>query len=766
MDSDDSSHHGIQDTGRLRESVSIALRQLQQPQPPPTRVPFDEIPESDEAEYEDSGSSDNREDSDDGNEDGSNVQPSIEDFAETPQRRRRQHSVSSAGSDYKPPPSSSSSEAKPSLVRGGHQSRKASPAFFGSQSSFGLPKQKSRLARSSPYSTVPPTPSHPGYWSSPRKRSLSPPSPFPFYSAIERDVASPRPFKRHRSAAFNHAYLDLLNSDILDAAQRYAPHHGRIVGEDEGSDDDTALPASQIGLTYWSEAEKLLFFEALSRLGPDDVTGIASRIRTKSALEVGEYLALLKEATAAAKGGGSGDGSAATMKRRERRAAAAAAAAAAVALEDMPAAVELSQACCAALEEAADAVAIRQEAYEEGVERRKWGDAGWLIGSRNYRAVEADPPEGLREAVRLFRLGTWLRLSERVFMNSAVEEYNWARVEGEKPAVRATAVEDFYALTVQMTRRLVAATIYVAESRVKSRRKLYPETINAVRKEDVEAATLSLGLPTNRRKFWAKSARRLRLNVYDEEEDDGEEEQEGDEEVAVVKKEEDSEIEGWGSMEEQEPMSYDEVERALGFEPESPEGGSAADEDMDSSEDELKEDGISAVESDNGSVELGAGAPYTSEYEESVLPEEDEAEKEAIRLEMNEALIHSALEFPKSGGPRAVLRDRIRAERAHEAYADLLDARARYHEEKRLWAMLERRPPVSLVVKTDVPEEPPKWTKKTVEDLIRSYARTPGDWRSKLEVVPSRWEMDYALKEGAEKEKAEAAAGADSDDGT
>ncbi|KAL2165864.1 hypothetical protein VTG60DRAFT_3713 [Thermothelomyces hinnuleus] len=752
MDSNGSSHHGAQDTSRLRESVSIALRQLQQPQPQPARVPFDEIPESDEAENEDGGSSDEEEHNDDGNDDGSHVQHSNEDLAKTPQRQRRQHSVSSAGSDYNPSPSSS--EAEPGLASGDHRSRKANPALFGNQPSFPLPKQRSRLAHSSPYSAVPPTPSHPGHWSSPRKRSLSPPSPPScLRPTIAGDVTSPRPFKRHRSAPFNHAYLALLNSDILDAAQRYAPHHGQTAAGDGDGGDDTALPASQIGLAYWSEAEKLLFFEALSRLGPDDVAGIAARVRTKSALEVGEYLALLREATAAAKGGGN----AATMKKKEGRAAAAAA----VALEDMPAAVELSQACCAALEEAADAVAIRQEGYEEGVERRKWGDAGWLIGKRNHKAVEAEPPEGLREAVGLFRLGSWLRLSERVFMNSAVEEYNWARVEGEEPAVRATAVEDFYALAVQVTRRLVAATIYVGESRVKARRELYPDTRNRVWRQDVEAAALSLGLPTNSRKFWVKSARRLRLNVYDDEEEDQEDEEEEEEE----QDEKDNEDEGWGSVGEQEPMSYDEVERALGLEPEAAEGDAAADEDTDMSEDELEQDGTSAAESDSGSIELGASTPYASEYEEPVAPEEDEAEKEAVTREMNEVLVHSAFEYPKSEKPRAALRNRIRAERAHEAYADRLDARATYHEEKRLWAMLERQPPVDLV-KPDVPEEPRKWTKKTVEDLIRSFARAPDDWRSKLEVVPSRWEMDYALKEGLEKGEAEAAAGADSDAGT
>jgi hypothetical protein len=314
-------------------------------------------------------------------------------------------------------------------------------------------------------------------------------------------------------------------------------------------------------------------------------------------------------------------------------------------------------------------------------------------------------------------------------------------VEGEEPAVRATALEDFYALAVEVTRRLVAATIFVGEARVKARRDLYPESRNRVWKQDVEAAALSLGLPTNSRRFWAKCARRLRLDVYEHE---------------------DAIVAGWDDEGEQEPMSYDEVERTLGLGSEATEGETAADEETESSEEEEldQEDQPSAAESDNGSVELGAETPHALEHEEP-LPEEDETEKQAVTREMNELLVHSALEYPKTGKPRAALRTRIRAERAREAYADKLDAKASYYEEKRMWAILERQPPMELV-KPDVPEGLQKVTKRTVDDLIKGFARTPGSWRDKLEVVPSRWEMDYAL---AQKEKQEAKAAAKAESG-
>jgi hypothetical protein len=234
----------------------------------------------------------------------------------------------------------------------------------------------------------------------------------------------------------------------------------------------------------------------------------------------------------------------------------------------------------------------------------------------------------------------------------------------------------------------------------------------------------------------------LRLDVYDEE---------------------DGDVEAWDGEGEHGPMSYDEVERALGLELEHNEADAASDKESESSsEEEIDHDMASAPESENGSIELGAGSAYAPEYDEA-FPEDDEAEKADVTREMNELLVHSTLEYPKSGKPRETLRRGIRAERAQEAYADKLDARATYLEEKRLWAMLERQPPQELV-KPDVPEDLGKITKRRIDELIKGFSRTPGDWRSKLDVVPGRWEMEYALAEEEKKEKAKGTTGAESGD--
>ncbi|KAL2267542.1 hypothetical protein VTJ83DRAFT_4819 [Remersonia thermophila] len=752
-------HEDGLDTKPLRESLSMVLRQLQPK--PRRRQAAGEIAESDDegAAAGDGGRGTEGDARGHGNERHSDKGDGVKEEGDdqgsshaSPEPPRRRASVSSSDGEYNP--SDEEEAASPALSD--RISIKAEP---GTQplAAASISHLRPRSPPFSPACVIPATPAHARHhsYSSPRKRSRSS-SP----SAIA-ELPS-RPAKYARTKPLNHGYLALLNEDILSAADRFTPaDRDPCTGEVA---PEHALTASQLGLTVWSEAEKALLFEALARLGPAaDPADIAARVQTKSAVEVAAYLALLRES---AEELGSG-----------------------IPPAEIPAAVELSQACCAALEEAADAVASRQETYEESIEKKRWGAQAWLVGQRNWReleremlaraettapedgstAVKDDPAQDGRfqatpsmNSLQLFRVGAWLRLSERVFMNSVIDDYNWAHVAGgsgvhNTPALRATALEDLYDLAVEMTRRLVAATIWVSESRVRARRMLYPNARWRVWKQDAEAAALSLGLKTNAREFWAKCARRLRLDVYDDDDDDDDDD--------------DKDGEGWEGEEERGPMSYDEVERALGLEVEVRQE-SGDDEAMYASWSESDEkdtvdlDRSPAEDSDAGSVELGGASPYATEFEQEEEeedagpePEEDEAEKAAIQREMTEALVHSALEFPESRRAKAALRKSIRAERAHEAHADRLDARASYAEEKRLWAMLGRAPPHELEKPPAVEGEPRVGTRRKVDDLLRAFARTPGDWRKTLEAVPSRWEMEYALaeedKRGKEKDDEE-----------
>ena len=75
-------------------------------------------------------------------------------------------------------------------------------------------------------------------------------------------------------------------------------------------------------------------------------------------------------------------------------------------------------------------------------------------------------------------------------------------------------MEDFYSLVQSITRRIIATTLTVANSRIRRRKEF---TSAKVRPRDVKAAISSLGMNNDSRKFWATAARRLRLNVYNNE---------------------------------------------------------------------------------------------------------------------------------------------------------------------------------------------------------------------------------------------------------
>jgi hypothetical protein len=513
-----------------------------------------------------------------------------------------------------------------------------------------------------------------------------------------------RPFKRAKGAAFSHGYLTILNTDIEDAVAHYVPH------------DHQDLTGSQIGLTNWTSVEKELFFEALARLGQDDIRGISRRVRTKGELEVQQFIKLLHNATA--------------TQKRDRKLVA-------THPVDVPAAIEIGPQCSAALEEAGDAIALRQETYEESLEKKVWGD-NWLITPFNYRRMEADRP-GDMPSLQLFRASSWLQLSEQVFMNANFPENNWQFVSDDNPSIRATALEDFYSLAVSVTKRLVAATIYVAQSRIRAKKDLHFKSgsKNVVWPKDVEAAALSIGLKNNSYQFWAECARRLRLDVYDDEDDHDD----YDDDNAAAES-------GANSQAEMEPMAYEDVEAALGGMNARGLPGQLQDDSDDHEEfmelsdtpslDELSDVEAEPARTQPQSYEPTSAQPYEEEGELEVYHDE-----EAVRLDTKELLIYTAqANLPNRHTVRAA-ESRIRNELQHEAYADALDAKATEREERRLWEMLGRDPP-DEVIRIKVPEKAPRRMTARVEDMYPST----GDWRKGLKYVP---EWERALEDRKER---------------
>lgn len=509
-----------------------------------------------------------------------------------------------------------------------------------------------------------------GQPSSPRKRK----------STLDHRDMDFRPLKKAKGA-FNRAFLDILNEDIEHAAAQYVPL-GR-----ETTDERIGLPASQIGMVVWTVMEKERFFEALGRLGQDDTEGIARRIRTKGEMEVRQYLRLLQDALA---------------HRRQQNELDP------LELADFPAAVELSHECCEALEEAADSLALRQEHSEQTSEQHKHG-SDWLVTQEKCReATQDETVDGVLMPTSVLNVPSWLQISERLFMNGTAEERNWQSVDGDHPSIRRATLEDFYSLVLTLTRRLVAASIYVAGSRTRAERGYNADTQNNVYRKDVRAAALSLGLKTEKQPVLAGSARRLGLHVYENPPRPTEEE------------------DGMGIM------SYDAVEHALGIN---------GQQDVNRIRHKIQRIALSSKEefvsphapaySDNetGSVDSEGG---DSTYE----VEGEDSEGDNIKAEADEIMLYSAVDQPQTKRDREALFRRIKAEREQESYADAMDAQATYQEERRMWEVLARLPSQPLVD----PGLPPGGRRLKVSvDAAYSVGK---NWRAHTKGA-SEWESRY-----------------------
>ncbi|EFY84393.1 hypothetical protein MAC_09569 [Metarhizium acridum CQMa 102] len=476
-----------------------------------------------------------------------------------------------------------------------------------------------------------------------------------------------RPFKRQRGV-LNREYLDLLNREIDDSVHQVC------------LEDIVDLPDSQVGLTFWSRVEKGQFFESVSRLGKYDLPGIATKIGSKSEIEVKQYVELLQAAKDS------------RQRLRPRSY-----------LEpaEYPAAVEISQQCCHVQEEAADTISILQERREEQREKLKWGQ-NWditpsLAMRLSHRGEEGDDTsEATLKFSQLFHLSNWLKLSERVFMNSSVPGNNWNYIDNQRPSMWATAFDDFHSLAVSVTRRLVQTTLFISMSRIRAKKELIPTTRDIVRRKDVEAAIASLAMPHNSESRWIKSARRLRLDVFNEPPDKDDEEA------------------------EEEPMTYAEVEATLSrnddsTEIEAPKDAIFTDE---ASPDEYVEEGDEDGDDDTG-IDSETG--------------DDDDEQHEITQEAKEILLYSTPELKDIQAAKQALKLRITTERQQEAQAEVHDEYASYQAETEMWDILKKKPPMEL----PKVEDPGRVHRSNLSvDNVYPLGR---DWASKLEYY-GEWE--------------------------
>lgn len=478
------------------------------------------------------------------------------------------------------------------------------------------------------------------------------------------------PFKRV-PGTFSLEYLALLNKDIDDAKER-------IIAEP----DHSGLPTTQLGMVTWTSTEKRPFFDALARLGKGDLPGISSRIETKSVAEVAQYIRLLDEGSRAR-----------TTKTRD-----------AVIPAEIPAAAEISPQCGLALDAAADELSLRQQRYEEKREQQRWEEFPWNMTRGAAAEVEERPEEGREAFANLFNVPSWLRLSDRVFMNASFAENNWRYVNEEPPSVRSTAFVDFHNLAVSVTRRVVSATLFFAVSRIEAKAGADSRTRSLVKRRDVVAAVESLGMARDSGEFWAKCARRLKLDVYDEDE------AASDEDGLSL-------------------LSFDEVEDRLG-------AGGRNQSPASPSESEVSTEDADTTDTDVGEAEAkieAAEAALETELKE-------ETQDDDVREEVQELMLYTALDIPPTHRAIQGVTRRIVAERNNEAYADACDDVASAQEEMRLWGVLRLEAPEELGKRARGVEAGRREV-ASVDDVLKR-----GDWRAGLRYL-SGWEV--APREGS-----------------
>lgn len=331
---------------------------------------------------------------------------------------------------------------------------------------------------------------------------------------VKRDgIAKPK-------TAVLRAYRDLLNAEIAE------------VFEPAPDDGSNALAPSQIGASIWTSQEKHRFFTALPSFGPGNLPCISRAVGTKSEFEVKAYVLLLQEGARELDEKG---------KAREK-----------FHLSDVPAAAEISEECLDVEEACVAELDRRVKEQEMAVEKEWWGEENWLIDEDAAAAIEAASVDASGKPIKpensaddevvdpdpahydasdaqhdstssqlssdlLLNPSNFLQLSRSIFMNSKNPELDWRTVFEDdeissSPSMRRTAFEDFYNLTVSITRRLVQASIFQALSRLRSSSdKRY---IAAVSKNDVEAAREMAGPKMEGRKYWADAVRRCGIEVY------------------------------------------------------------------------------------------------------------------------------------------------------------------------------------------------------------------------------------------------------------
>ena len=515
---------------------------------------------------------------------------------------------------------------------------------------------------------------------------------------------------KRRLLPYNNHYRELLNEQIQEVAIGKLPNGYA-----------SSLPPSQIGATYWSSEEKEGLFAALGRMGRVDVRGIACRVGTKSELEVSVYLSLLQRGFIEK-----------TLTEPKQQL---------LGITDIPAAVDISQDCCTALEAAAESLENRQGRYESQVEKKKWQHL-WLLTAETATWVEAKLEEGEKgndelkdslPAAALLNLRNWLELSSRMFMNSSNDDENWALIadKGEQPSIRHAAFADFYTLAVSLTKRLLQAALFHAMSRLRAMDSSVFHRLPVVTAADVHVACQVLGMKEDSDEFWIKAARRCGLKVYD-----------------------------WPTTRSPSDsislISCDEAEKRLSTRGRKWREGmmdaSLIDQDLD---DVWAEEGVDSLLIDRPPAR--PSSPSTDSDDTAVSQEwmpggniqgtlSTSFEDGAGPIEQPNSRI--AEPHKREGPGQRRLNAQIKNDDEQDAYAEAFDQRASALEEERLWQILEESPPPLARPDGQDMSPKPRPGRKDASELLdwRDGTECWAEWETLKTLVPAQ-DFDRARRQ-------------------
>jgi RNA polymerase I-specific transcription initiation factor RRN5 len=481
------------------------------------------------------------------------------------------------------------------------------------------------------------------------------------------------------------------------------------------------LLPTQLGAVHWQPWEKESLFNALSRKGRLDEPGIAMVVG-KSELEIRDYLIFLREKEAERH----------LFEKQTKR----------ISHADIPAAMEISGACEVALEQAADALAMFQDQYDTAVAEqqhpRTWlidWDTATALDERVLDHEEAasdsedlPPPEDV-PGEGLFRLSSWLELSERIFMNPGppLLHANWHNMatEDQRPALTYATFSDFHNLAVSITRRLMQTCMFLAESRMRSTKGQGYDPKPSVKEQDVLTTLEVLGMTSSLSDILLGVARRNSL--------------------CVVRG---SHEKGSGRS---QVLTYDEVEMELSRRRKSQRGRrsvstasrssgtpiSVEDSDPHQTHPAVGKDVLDAVAKNSISRDPSPSLISLQDAERDVsMSDLSESDIDAD-LEESHGDEYGGLSFAASTSRQK--RRRVYLESQQDAYMEALDRDQGEAEEERLWQILGREPPVTVKGEAEeVLGNRPKTLRKTEEDLAEWQGVFAGEWEAFGERIPEQ----------------------------